>query len=234
MPIKNEETKEWLLYKHYAHRIPPIMYAFGLYEKQELLGIITYGMPPCQMNYGKATFKTKTIDMFELNRMVISDGLPRNIGSYFISKTLKILPNPICLVSFADPNNNHHGFVYQASNWIYTGLSQKGGKDKQWIWNDREYHAKTITIKKMKTMGMEYNDNTNMTENWKANGGTIEENTKRKFRYIYIIADKKLKKELMKDLKYDVLPYPKGDNKRYDASYKPTTQKLLFGNDYEK
>ena len=32
----------------------------------------------------------------------------------------------------------------------------------------------------------------------------------------------------MKKLKYKIQPYPKGDNKRYDASYQPTTQTKLL------
>ena len=32
--IKKELCKEWLLYKHYAKRIPSIIYSFGLYEKK--------------------------------------------------------------------------------------------------------------------------------------------------------------------------------------------------------
>ena len=33
---------------------------------------------------------------------------------------------------------------------------------------------------------------------------------------------------MLKNLKYEIKPYPKGKNKRYDASYKPTTQATLF------
>ena len=29
--IPFSEAKEWVLYKHYAHRIPPVSFAFGLY-----------------------------------------------------------------------------------------------------------------------------------------------------------------------------------------------------------
>jgi len=43
--IKNEESYEWLLKKHYAKRIPQIMYAFGLYDDIQLVGVITYGIP---------------------------------------------------------------------------------------------------------------------------------------------------------------------------------------------
>ena len=44
--IKPSETYEWLLYKHYARRIPSISYAFGLYYNSELIGICTFGSPP--------------------------------------------------------------------------------------------------------------------------------------------------------------------------------------------
>ena len=45
--IDSFQCKEWLLYKHYAKRIPPIEYSFGLYNIEKILiGIITYGTPP--------------------------------------------------------------------------------------------------------------------------------------------------------------------------------------------
>lgn len=30
--IPNDDAKEWILYKHYAHRMPSITYAFGLFR----------------------------------------------------------------------------------------------------------------------------------------------------------------------------------------------------------
>jgi len=44
-PIKNIEVEPWLLEKHYAKRIPQIMFAFGLYVEEVLTGVITYGIP---------------------------------------------------------------------------------------------------------------------------------------------------------------------------------------------
>ena len=43
LPIKNYEVEPWLLKKHYAKRIPQIMYSFGLYKGIELVGVATYG-----------------------------------------------------------------------------------------------------------------------------------------------------------------------------------------------
>lgn len=36
------------------------------------------------------------------------------------------------------------------------------------------------------------------------------------------------KKELLNNLKWDILEYPKGQNERYDSSYNPTIQTELF------
>ena len=49
-----------------------------------------------------------------------------------------------------------------------------------------------------------------------------------KHRYIYFTGNKKQVIKLKKELNYKIEPYPKGINKRYDSSYKPTIQKELF------
>lgn len=36
------------------------------------------------------------------------------------------------------------------------------------------------------------------------------------------------KVKFLQNLKYKIQPYPKGDNDRYDASYKTITQQLMF------
>ena len=43
--IPKNQTTEWLLKKHYAHRIPSIVYSFGLYDGIHLVGVCTYGIP---------------------------------------------------------------------------------------------------------------------------------------------------------------------------------------------
>ena len=54
------------------------------------------------------------------------------------------------------------------------------------------------------------------------------ENIKPTHRYFMFLGNKKEKKDMLLEFKWDTLPYPKGDNKRYDTSYKPKTQELLF------
>ena len=129
--IKSFECKEWLLYKHYAKRMCSISYAFGLYVNNILIGVCTFGKPAspslCDSTCGKENSKY----VYELNRLCVNDNLEKNVLSFFVSNCLKMLPKLI-IVSYADTAQNHHGYIYQATNWFYTGLSSKA-KDKKLI-----------------------------------------------------------------------------------------------------
>ena len=205
--IDSKETYDWLLHKHYAKRIPSISYAFGLFQNKELNGICTFGSPPsnalCVGVCGK-NYKSKVI---ELNRLCVNDNDIKNLTSYFLGHSLKLLPKPKIIVSYADTSQNHNGYIYQATNWIYTGLSAK--RTERFDPNNPNKHSKTVTE----------------TMNYK--NLSIRERPQ-KHRYVYFIGSKKQKKEMMNNLKYEIKPYPKGKNKRYDASYNPIIQTKLF------
>jgi len=120
-PIDYQDCKEWFLKKHYAHRIPPIEYCFGLYDEELLIGVCSYGTPASSVLRNLfPSFK-----LFELNRLVVNENLPKNTLSYFVAQTFSFMPKPIVLVSYADTSQSHNGYIYQATNWIYTGLSAK-------------------------------------------------------------------------------------------------------------
>ena len=86
---------------HYARRIPSITYAFGLIKNGELVGVVSYGTPAsntlCRGICGDEYEKT----VVELNRLVLRDNLP-NEASRLVGKSLKMLPTPLIVVSFAD------------------------------------------------------------------------------------------------------------------------------------
>jgi hypothetical protein len=75
--------KEWLLYKHYAKRIPPIEFSFGLFDLNNIMhGVITFGTPVSSTlrELWKGEFK-----LMELNRLVVNDGLEKNTLSFLVS-----------------------------------------------------------------------------------------------------------------------------------------------------
>jgi hypothetical protein len=50
----------------------------------------------------------------------VSDALPRNTESWFVSRALRRLPSLIVL-SYADTARGHAGYVYRACNFWYAG-----------------------------------------------------------------------------------------------------------------
>ena len=191
--------KEWLLHKHYAKRIPSISYAFGLFDK-DLVGVMTIGKPASNSLCVGVCGENNSKYVYELNRLCVNEGLQKNVLSYFVASCLNKLDSLI-LVSYADTKMNHNGYIYQATNWLYTGKT----KERTDIGFQDNSHSR------------HYNKNLDYSKNRKFRSS--------KHRYIYFTGNKK---KWLQQLNYEIQPYPKGENKRYNASYKPTIQKELF------
>jgi len=130
--ITREETKLFILDIHYAHRMPSISYAFGLFDGEELIGVCTYGKPASPSLCVGVCGKENSKYVWELNRLVLKYNRP-NEASWFVSRTLKMLPRPMIIVSYADTAQNHEGIIYQATNFYFTGTTKPrtdmAGKD---------------------------------------------------------------------------------------------------------
>jgi hypothetical protein len=202
--ISREECKPYILGIHYAKRFPIIQYAYGCYLGEELLGIITFGSSPNRNSNTLGKYK-----VLELNRLCMKKPI-KNLPSYLIAASLRLLPSPCVLISYADSTWNHHGYVYQATNWVYTGESagqyefEIGGK---------KYHKKSI-FNKFGTSAMKVLEGVFGIGNVKVN------KLGSKHRYFQFVGNKTDKKEMKKLLqeRYKELPYPKGDNKNYETS----------------
>jgi hypothetical protein len=218
--VTTDQCKEWLLKKHYLKRMTSFTYSFGLYNNNILVGVITFGNAvPLTMK--KSLFGEKYMDIvYELNRLCTNDNLDKNANSYFISESFKLMPKPLIIVSYADKSVGHNGYIYQASNFMFTGESHT---QLDWKLKGKEHlHSRTLMD--------EFAFEDNRIEKLKEKYGDQLYQVKRepKYRYVYIIADKKTKKEIMKHRLFEQKEYPKGDNTRYDAEYKPIIQTELF------
>jgi len=194
--LVNGEYQDWLLKKHYAKRTCSVSYAFGLVNNEKIVGVITFGSPPNRMyNDGFCIFNDLKVKTLELNRLVLNSGLEKNLLSYFVSNAIKLLPRPTALVSYADPNQNHHGYIYQATNWIYTGVSTP---KHRYVFED----GSTFDIRR----GI---DNKGEVVN--------KEKILPTHRYIYLHGNRTEKKNMLSHMKLPIREYPKGDNQRYQC-----------------
>jgi hypothetical protein len=112
--------------EHYLHSFPGgTKLAFGAFLSARLLGALTLGAGPAYA-YSLVDGATPD-DCLTLSRLWLSDELPKNSESRFIGVVLRSLRKNTglnFLVSYADPAQGHLGTIYQATGWVYTGLSQ--------------------------------------------------------------------------------------------------------------
>jgi hypothetical protein len=186
--IEYSQTKDFILHKHYAQRMPNIKWAYGLYIDNSFEGVCTIGKPAspylCEGICGKE-YKNK---VWELNRLCVNDGLPPNTLSQFVSKVLKLLKSEdIILVSYADSGAGHCGYIYQATNFYYTGKTKE--RTDKYAPNGK--HCRHYSN--------EYNDYRKVRTP--------------KYRYVYFTG--KSKKIFLSKLNYSILPYPKEENHNY-------------------
>ena len=193
--ITYDEAVAFLLPRHYSGRKPVVSKAFGLIEDGVLQAVITYGKPASPSVCVGICGKEYSGNVYELNRMCRSDEYRKPL-SHFVSATLRMLkPLDWIVVSYSDTAMNHHGYVYQACNFLYTGTSAPHADKYVPDGSGHNRHAESFDVRKDEF--------------------SVERSIKH--RYVYFCTkSKRLKKEWMESLRYPVLPYPKGDNSNYE------------------
>jgi hypothetical protein len=191
--ISRQEAVRTVVQHHYLHRRPPCETAFGMFHGQKLVGVVCYGTPSSAPLRSGICGKDEANNVTELTRLWISDEVGKNAESILIGRTLPMCGKEI-VVSFADPSAGHVGTVYQATNWIYTGLS---AKRTNWTFDGNAKHGQTVADKYT-------------AEQARSLPGFRLEPRQQKHRYIYFnTRSKRRKRELAQLLAYRVLPYPK-------------------------
>lgn len=110
---------------HYSQRMPRSRSAlYGVWEDGRFIGAVVFGHGATQhlgrpygLNIGQAV---------ELTRVALRDHVApvSQIVSLAVVQVRLTNPTSRLVVSFADPERGHHGGIYQAGNWIYTGTTQ--------------------------------------------------------------------------------------------------------------
>jgi len=192
---------------HYLHRKAPCSFAFGLIsnEDNQIYGVITYGTPSSAALRRGICGDDEKDNVIELTRLWVDDRVPKNGESYLIGNTIPLVDKEI-IVSFAEIEQGHLGVVYQATNWIYTGLS---AKRSNWVViGEPELHNQTLTDKyTAKEMKEKFGNR------------FIRVPRPRKHRYIYFNCNRRRKKELLKKLRYPICEYPKKNSLINDQYY---------------
>lgn len=218
LPIPTSEAVPWIMNRHYARRMCPVSYAFGAYDSTGIRGIVTFGTPVSSSLRIGICGEEWSESVLELNRLCCDN--EKNMASRLVGGALKQIPKPSVIVSYADTEQGHVGYIYQATNFIYTGLS---AKRTDWKIKGREHlHGATVADE---SRGHE-NRAAWMREKYGAD--FYLDDRPRKHRYVYFCGNKRQRAEMEKALKYEKQDYPKGESRHYDASAKVSRQLVLL------
>lgn len=192
--ISYQAAMRVIVREHYLHRKAPCSVAFGLFDADELKGVVCYGTPSSAPLRKGIAGPENAGNVAELTRLWVCDTVPRNGESYLIGNTVRSAGKEI-VVSFAEINQGHVGTVYQATNWIYTGLS---ARRTNWTVDGVEKHCQTLADKYTASQIREkYGDRFSLQDR------------PRKHRYVFINAKGRRRAELLAALRYSPQPYPK-------------------------
>lgn len=173
---------------HYANSVPAVQWAYNVYNAQdEWCGCIVFG-GGANNNLAKS-FGMNNGEVLELERVALNGKQERT--SQAVAMCLKQLhkDNPLVqmIVSYSDHRQKHLGTIYQATNWIYLGLSITS--DTQYFYKGKWTHERTINAQKNKT---------------ELKAKLPKRENSNKFKYIFCF-NKKLRKKYLKQ----ALPYHK-------------------------
>jgi hypothetical protein len=196
-----DEVEEFCERFHYSHTKGSALWRWGLSSNGILIGVVAYNLPTrttCESLFGKAG----RFHVWHMGRLAMADDAPRNSESRLIAGSLREIQTGYQdvwgVVTYAASDVGHIGYVYQATNAIYTGKSTVHNYYTDSSGNRRsDYLSGFVSKARAESMG------------WTWHRGAY------KHRYVYILGNKTERKARLKLFALPTLPYPKGDTRQY-------------------
>ena len=194
-PCSHDAAKYAVMNWHYSQQMPiGKLISYGVWENEVYIGAVIYGRgasPELGSAYGLTQIECCELVRVALNKHEAS-------VSQIVAQTIKTLkesnPGLRLIVSFADPERDHKGIIYQAMNWIYCGQSSPS---KEYYYKNKWFHSRMLrptgfgTVPEIAKLSKEQQKQLPIRE------------MKGKYRYIYPL-DKAMRRKVDK-LR---LPYP--------------------------
>jgi hypothetical protein len=198
-PVSNSDVTEFGNRYHYTGTGGSALWRWGLWDGPVLHGVVAYNLPTrpvCESVFGPDHFDK----VWHMGRLILSEDSPRNSESRLIGGSIKEIArnhaNVWAILTYAATDAGHVGYVYQATNAIYTGHSSVEDYFVDADGNIRNrrnlYEVSDRTIdQRAESIG------------WRRVKGGV------KHRYVYILGSKTQRRQRRALLRYPVLPYPK-------------------------
>lgn len=203
-PCSHEAAKFAVMNWHYSQAMPSgKLVSYGVWEDGAFVGCVLYGHG-ANNKLGKP-YGLDITECVELVRIAMT--AHTSTVSQVVSQSLKRLKKSNTrlrlVVSFADPEQSHHGGVYQAGNWIYAGTSNVAD---EYIVNGERIHGRSVRARRNSAKTpREQNTLAWLLKHVDPNARQIEGSSKH--RYLY-----PLDKSMRRKIQPLALPYPRGSS----------------------
>lgn len=140
---------------HYSGTMPPGLCrpnCLGVWEFGSFIGVVIFGRPGVA-NIG-SPYGLSQFECCELQRVALTHH--KSQVSRIVRIAIKLITEKNdklrLIVSFADPAEGHHGGIYQAGGWIYTGTT---AKSKAYFDSfGKKWHSRCVGNKKETSKGI--------------------------------------------------------------------------------
>lgn len=140
-----EATKYACTHFHYSKSVPAgKLIKIGAWEDGKFVGVVIFSRG-ANKSIG-SPYGLKQTECCELTRVALTKH--KCFVSQILAEAIRFLknfnPDMQLIVSYADTDQEHHGGIYQATNWIYEG---KTSGERYFIVNGKKTHPKSIHSK---------------------------------------------------------------------------------------
>jgi hypothetical protein len=196
-PVSTSDVQEFARRYHYTETGGNMTWRWGLWHGPVLHGVVAYNLPTrsaCESVFGAEHGPDK---VWHMGRLILSENSPRNSESRLIGGSLRAIesnyPDVWGVLTYAATDVGHIGYVYQATNAIYTGPSSTeyfyidpaGARRSSYLGGSR------VKADRAESMG------------WSRRDGMP------KHRYLYVLGNKAERRHRMNLMRLPILPYPK-------------------------
>lgn len=196
-PASPADVAEFCRRYHYTNTPGNAQWRWGLWHQHTLLGVIAYNLPTrraCESVFGPEYYE----HVWHMGRLSMAESAPPNSESRLIGGSLRAIqrdhPHVWGVLTFAATDVGHIGYVYQATNALYTGLAGSGHYFTDQSGSPRSTYGPGGWM---------------VTAERAAAWGWLRHESTGKHRYLYILGTKRERRDRLAMLRHPVLPYPK-------------------------
>ena len=203
--VSTKDVEEFCRRYHYTGTGGNMSWRYGLWEGATLLGVVAYNLPTRETT--ESVFGPEHFDkVWHVGRLAMAEDAPRNSESRLISLSLKMIQaehsDTWGILTYAATDVGHVGYVYQATNALYTGT---GGDSHYFVDGAGKRRSTYLTGK-------------GVSKGRAADLGWTHHEGGPKHRYLYILGSKTQRRQRRALLRLPTLPYPKAATRPDEAT----------------